>query len=501
MQKSIVALQWLTPLIAGVLVTLSLAPFFLWPLGIVGAFLMALVWRRQAPRTAAISGWLFGLGLFGSGVSWVYVSIHVHGYAPVPLAVFLTLIFVAGLALFTALQGWLLARLFRRDGFWLLLSFPAIWVLTEWLRGWIFTGFPWLYLGYAHLDTPLAGWAPVVGVYGLSYFAAFTAVAILVAADSRRAIQVTTVTAALLLWGAGFALQHKNWSQPNGEPLRVALVQGNIAQELKWLEREQLNIIRTYRELSRPYWGYDLVLWPETAVPMFQQQARPLLNALAQEAQAQGSTLITGIPSAIPRTSGDGYDLHNSILALGNGQGLYHKQKLVPFGEFVPLESVLRGLIDFFNLPMSSFTPGPENQPLLQAGATRAMPFICYEVVYPDFVAANARDSDVLITISNDSWFGASIGPHQHLQIAQMRALENARYMLRGTNNGISAIIDEKGQLTDVSGQFKQEVLTGEAVPHAGQTLFSKTGSVPILVIATVLGLLARDTRKRASKD
>src|SRR5690606_614050 len=207
------------------------------------------------------------------------------------------------------------------------------------------------------------------------------------------------------------------------------------------------------------------------------------------------------IPSAIPHANGDGYVLHNSILALGNGQGLYHKQKLVPFGEFVPLESVLRGLIDFFNLPMSSFTPGPENQSLLRAGSTRAMPFICYEVVYSDFVAANAQDSDVLITISNDSWFGASIGPHQHLQIAQMRALENARYMLRGTNNGISAIIDEKGQLTEVSGQFTQEVLTGEAVPHEGRTLFSRTGSVPIFVIATVLGLLARDTRRRAQTD
>src|SRR5690606_24454583 len=171
-----------------------------WPLGIVGALLMALIWRRQTPRAATLSGWLFGLGLFGSGVSWVYVSIHVHGFAPVPLAVFLTLIFVAGLALFTALQGWLLARLFRRDGFWLLLSFPALWVLTEWLRGWIFTGFPWLYLGYAHLDTPLAGWAPVIGVYGLSYLTAFTAAAILVAVDSRRVLQVATAAAVILLW-------------------------------------------------------------------------------------------------------------------------------------------------------------------------------------------------------------------------------------------------------------------------------------------------------------
>jgi len=494
--KAAKVLGWLAPLVAGGLITLSFAPFFWWPLGILGALLMAWTWRQQTPRQAFLSGWLLGVGLFGSGASWIYVSIHVHGYAPVPLALFLTLLFVMGLALFPALQGWLLARFLRRDGVWYLLSFPSLWMLAEWFRGWFLTGFPWLYLGTAHVETPLAGWAPVAGVFGVSFVVAFSAVALLAAFQNRNRPAYAGLLIAVLLWGAGAGLRTYSWSTPLNAPLRVALVQGNIAQELKWREDEQLNTIRTYRRLSQPYWDHDLVLWPETAIPLFMHQAQPLLDVLSREARTQGATLISGIPTAYPRQEVPGYRIHNSILALGNGSGIYHKQKLVPFGEYVPLESVLRGLIQFFDLPMSSFTPGARHQAPLMLGQTTTSPFICYEVVYPDFVAAMGSNSDLLLTISNDSWFGASIGPHQHLQIAQMRALENARYMVRATNNGISAIIDEKGRILDRSQQFVAEVLTGTAQPMQGRTPFSQTGSMPTLVLAIALALLARRPRQ-----
>lgn len=498
MDKTAKILGWLAPLAAGGLITLSLAPFFWWPLGVVATLLMAWVWRRQSPRQAFWAGWLLGLGLFGSGASWIYVSIHVHGYAPVPLAVFLTLLFVMGLALFPALQGWLLARFLRRDGIWYLLSFSSVWVLAEWFRGWFLTGFPWLYLGNAHVESPLAGWAPVAGVFALSFAVAFSGAALLSALQDRSRPALAGVLIAVLLWGAGAGLRTQSWSTPVDDPIQVALVQGNIAQELKWRPEEQLNTLRTYRRLSQAYWNHDLVLWPETAIPLFMHQAQPLLDALAEEARAQGATLISGIPTAFPRNNDSGYRIHNSILALGNGSGLYHKQKLVPFGEFVPLESLLRGLIQFFDLPMSSFTAGAPDQAPLTVGGITTSPFICYEVVYPDFVATMARHSELLLTISNDSWFGASIGPHQHLQISQMRALENARYMVRATNNGISAIIDDKGRVLNRSEQFVAEVLTGQAQPLEGRTPFSQAGSMPILVLVIALALLARQPRKAA---
>ncbi|MCB1674968.1 MAG: apolipoprotein N-acyltransferase [Halioglobus sp.] len=477
----------LAPL-AGALVTLSLAPFDLWPAGIVSCMLYAWLLCTCSSRQAVWRGWLYGLGMFGSGVSWVYVSIHVHGHASVALAMLLTVAFCAGLALLQALFAWCYVRWVRPLPGGMLMGFPLLWVLFEWLRSWLLTGFPWLYLGYAHLDTWLAGWAPVVGVFGLSFACALTGTCLFLAWRSRRLVACATYAVIIAtVWGGGAVLRPIQWvAAASATPLRVAIYQPDVPQEHKWDPAWYRPILRQLRLASQPLLGHDIIIWPEAAIPGYYQRAQGFLQPLAKQAAVTDTTLITGIAYRQGHT--DTY--YNSIVAVGHGSGVYHKQRLVPFGEYVPLEGLLRGLIAFFDLPMSSFSPGPANQEALRAGAYRVAPFICYEIVYPQQVARSALEADVLLTISNDSWFGDSIGPLQHLQIARMRALENGRYVLRGTNNGVSAIIDHRGQIVASTPQFVEATLAGRAQVMMGNTPFGSFGTTPVIAGSGIALLL-----------
>jgi apolipoprotein N-acyltransferase len=478
----------LLALFAGSLVTLSLAPYHIWPAAILSCCLYIGLLRNCSPGNAAWRGWLYGLGMFGTGVSWVYVSIHDHGNAGVLLAGFLTALFVAGLALLQALFAWVYARLLRNLMAGMLLGFPALWVIFEWLRGWLLTGFPWLYLGYSTLDTWAAGWVPVIGVFGASLLCAFSA-SCLYLAYMRRNPQAwliyTTMVASL--WLVGWQLEQAKWVAPaSATPLSVAIVQANIPQELKWQKAYYEPTLALYRTMTEPVLDRDIVLWPESAIPNYYQRAQDFLTPMASAADAEGAALITGIPW---RQTGS-IHYFNSIVAMGRSSGVYHKQRLVPFGEYVPLESQLRGLIAFFDLPMSSFSAGTANQAPLLVQDFRVSPFVCYEIVYPDLVREYARKADLMITISNDSWFGGSLGPIQHLQMARMRALENGRYLIRGTNNGISAIINEQGEVLARSDQFQRQTLTGEVEVMLGSTPFTGIGSTPIIVICFLALLL-----------
>ncbi len=478
----------LAPL-AGVLVTLSLAPFNLWPAGIISCALYAYLLCTCSVKEGIWRSWLFGLGMFGSGVSWVYVSINVYGGAGPLLAGFLIVLFCAGLSvLFQVSFGWFYVRFVRALPGGMLVGFPTTWVLAEWLRSWLFTGFPWLYLGYAHIDTPIAGWAPIVGVFGLSFICALTGICLFLAWRSRQAIALTTYAVIVItLWAGGAVLKPIEWVvRASEKPLKVAILQPNVPQEHKWDRAWYQPILRQLRESSEPYYGVDILVWPEAAVPNFYQRARNFLDPIARRAAANETTLFAGTPFLVE--PGEGY--YNSVVALGQGEGVYHKQHLVPFGEYVPLEDLLRGLIAFFDLPMSAFSSGPADQPPLRAGAYRVAPYICYEVVYPELVARSARNADLLLTISNDSWFGKSIGPLQHLQMAQMRALENGRYMIRGTNNGVSAIIDQRGQIVARSEQYVETTLTGDVEVMLGNTPFGSFGVTPVIAGCGVTLLL-----------
>ncbi len=491
-------------LAAGALTPLAFAPFDAWPCAILGPALLLLALGEANPRVAVLRGWLFGVGFYGTGVSWVYVSIHEFGYAPAWLAAGLTGLFIMGLALMPAGLCWAWRRWFSMTPATLLIGFPGLWIITEWVRYWLLSGFPWNYLGYAYLDTPLAGWAPLGGVYALSWMSVSTAGALVVLLG--RNLPAWPRAAALLLmaltWLGGWQLNRMEWTTPLAHaPVRVALVQGNIAQDVKWQPSQVAPTLRVYEELTQQHWNADLVIWPEAAIPIFLHEAQPWLDQLSQLADQTGTGIITGIPywGINPAHPAEPI-LHNSITGFGAATGLYHKRKLVPFGEYVPFDAVLRGVIRFLDLPMSNFARGGTQQQglyLQHAGRElRLAPYICYEIVYPDFVARTYGGADLLVTISNDAWFGASTGPAQHLQIARMRALELGREILRGTNNGLTAIIDTRGHVRALAPRFETAVLTGEVRAYEGQTPFSRWGSGAALVLGLILTLLTRRIRK-----
>ncbi|WP_282039036.1 apolipoprotein N-acyltransferase [Halomonas alimentaria] len=470
---------------AGILTTLTASPFELWWLGPVAAGLIYLGIHTLTPGQAALRGWSYGLGLFGSGASWVYVSIHDYGYTGVPLALLLTVLFVAGLALFPAVTLWLYRRLTGPRLAWL--SFAGAWVLGEWLRTWLFTGFPWLLLGTSQVDSPLAPWAPVGGVYLLSLITALTG-SLGVELLRRRWWAALPVAA---LWLVPLVLPTQ-WTSPAGEPLRVALLQGNLDQAIKWTAEGQREAANRYSELTRAHDDDpDLIVWPEAALPMFEREARPILERV-QSNLAPDTALLTGIL----QRDGEGL-YYNSVIGLGEVEGEYRKTHLVPFGEYLPLESLLAGTIAFFDLPMPAMTPGPEGQAPLRAAGTTIGNAICYEIIYADRVAAQARHAALLLTVSNDTWFGRSIGPLQHLQMARLRALENGRQVIRATSNGVTAIIDERGHITARAPQFEIASLAGEVTPMQGLTPFTRTGSWPTWLLAALLVLPGLRLRRK----
>jgi len=491
--------------IAGVFQTLGLAPFNIWLLGLISVLM--LIWSTEAlaprairisPRKGALLGWLFGLGLYGSGASWVYVSIHVYGYASPVLASFLTLLFVAGLALFHTLQFYLYFRLRSLHIISNLLLFTGLWLLSDLFRSHFLTGFPWLFLGDGHLDGPLSGWIPVLGVYGITGLIVASAgtLALLTTGLSRR-VCGGAIAVMIGLWLLSWALESKQWTQPQDEPLQVALLQINIPQELKWHPSQRRKTLQLLEQRTRDNWNKDLIVWPETAIPMLYDQVRPFLDRISDAAKGTDTAIISGVPYRRIDENNQ-KTLHNSIVSFGLGDGINHKQKLVPFGEYVPLQSILRGLIAFFDLPMSDFRKGPPEQPLLTAHTHSLAPFICYEVVYPEFVRKRAKNADILLTISNDSWFGTSIGPLQHLEMARMRAAENGRYMIRATNNGVTAIIDEQGRVTTQTRQFVETVLEGSVQAFTGRTPYSLAGNLPVylfILLATLATIKNRQSK------
>lgn len=481
--------------LAGALNTLAFAPFGFWPLAILSPLALYLLLRGLDARQGAVRGAWFGLGFWLAGVNWVYVSIHTYGNTPAGTAFFLTVLFAALLTLlffvwWTALYAWLARGVLRP------LLFVSLWVLAEWVRSWLLTGFPWLDQGYAFLDTPLAGFAPLGGVLLVSAVVLALAVLLVDLARGTRRARITAALAILLAAGGGWALSQVSWTTAAGALRTVSLVQGNIPQDEKWLLEMQQPTIDIYLELSAPEWGRDVVIWPESAIPMFLHEAGDLLAMIEDRARDSGSAFITGIPF-VARVNGD-YVFHNSVVALRGEPAIYHKDRLVPFGEFVPLAPLFRAIAPFFSLPqipLEGFSRGGDGQPPLPAGDTALATFICYEIVYPDYVRRHALRADALLTLSNDAWFGGSHGPHQHLQIARMRALETGRWLLRGTNTGLTAIVDPAGRVRAMAPQFERTVLRGEYQPMRGATPFMWWGEWPLVL--ALLGITGNALRRR----
>jgi len=487
------------PFLLGALTVLGFAPFYLFFVPTLTLAALFHLWLHAGSRRAALLiGLMFGLGLFGCGASWVYVSMHDFGMMPLPLAVLATLLFCTFLALFPALAGWLQASIKLKPCWRLLLAMPACFALYEWSLGWVFTGFPWLTLGYTQAPaSPLAGYAPLLGVYGVSLLVAVSAGLLALTYNAWRSATGRAwmaLSSLLVLWVTGAGLQTVAWTQPIGAPLTVSLLQGNIAQDMKWREDRLRSTLATYRDMVLAS-NSQLIILPETAVPLFYDSVSPsYLEELAQHARRQGGDIILGLPERdfVQRV------YYNSVLSLGaSPTQFYRKQHLVPFGEFVPLKPVFGPIIEAMQIPLTDFARGAATQqPLAVAGQQVAMN-ICYEDVFGEEVIRQLPQATLLVNVSNDAWFGNSIAPRQHLQIAQMRALESGRYMLRATNTGVTAIVNEKGRVLEYAPVFHTAVLNGVAQGMMGSTPYVRWGNslflaLDALAIVVALGITQR---------
>ena len=478
---------WLV-LVAGITAVGAFAPFGYFPLAILSLAILFNQWLIDSPRQALRHGALFGLGYFSAGVSWVYVSIHVYGQVPAPVSALIAIVFVVVLTTFPAVLGYLGRRFVKCPGLAdLLLVLPAGWLLAEWLRGWIFTGFPWLNTGASQIDGPLAGYLPVIGEYGVGWLVALCAALLVVVIGGRQ--RVAALLALLLVLGGGVLLERVSWTAPRGEPLDVRLVQGNIAQEDKWADEHLLSTLQLYADTTFEGSTGGLVVWPETAIPAFYHQVEDNYIPYLEERLAEtGTDLLTGIPYLDLET----WQYFNSIIALNGARGFYNKQHLVAFGEYLPLRWLIGDTLDALAVPNADFTPGQAGQALLQAAGYPVGASICFEVAFARVINASLPEAALLVNVSNDGWFGRSLAPFQHLEIARVRAKETGRALLRATNTGISAIIDHDGSIQARSPQFQQVVMSGEVVPRQGATPYVRFGDWPVVIVAVLCLLVAR---------
>lgn len=469
----------------GALSVLGYAPFYLYPIPILTlAGLFYILGTATSRRQGFLFGYLYGIGMFGAGVSWIYVSLHDFGGMPMPLAALATAALCAFLALFTGAAGWVSTHFRDRT----LLSMPIAWVLMEWVLNWIFTGFPWMTLGNTQVPySPLAGVAPVLGVFGVSLAAAFCAALIVDLRQHKRAM----VLALAGIWLTGSALKHVEWSQPTGRATRVSLLQGNIAQDLKWREDEVQRTLQTYLDLARQH-PAPLVVLPETALPMLLDQVpADYRNALLQ---ASGGEVLAGL---VEKQNGQYY---NSLASLRQPVPTYRKDHLVPFGEFIPLKSALGWIYDdLLHVPLSDLSSGGSRQQPMSLAGQRIAVNICYEDVFGEEIIRQLPEATLLVNVSNDAWYGTSLAAHQHLQMSQVRALETGRMALRATNTGATAIIGPHGEIVAEAPHFTTTALTGEVQGYIGTTPYVRWGNWPVIsLIFLALGILWHRTRQRS---
>ena len=489
--------HWIS-FIAGLSLVFAYAPFSLWWL----PFIIIPIWltqlKNKTPKKAAQSGFIFGFGWFASGISWVHVAIDQFGGMPLFASIFLMLLLCLYLAIFPALSCYLTAKLTINKNFSLWL-FPAMWMASEYLRGVLLTGFPWLSLGYTQLNSPLKSLAPIIGEFGITCVILIVCVALVQLLKIKNYKLPCSVIATILVITV---ITHQySWVSVTNKSVNVALIQGNIEQDIKWDQEQVWPTMLKYLDLSRLNFDADIIIWPESAITSLEPVAQEFLTMADKSAALKNSAIVTGILNY----NFESKEYFNSLIVLGkkdkvndeNVEGSYFygssnrfdKHHLLPIGEFVPFQKWLKSIAPLFNLPNSSFTRGKFVQPNLTVNGFKLLPLICFEIAFPAQLQANFNEeTNILLTVSNDSWFGDSHGPHQHLDIAKMRAIEFGRPLLRATNNGVTAVIDHHGHTIKSLPQFTEAVLKTDITLVKGRTPYSLWGQytqwiLPLLIL------------------
>ncbi|MGH8130539.1 MAG: apolipoprotein N-acyltransferase [Steroidobacteraceae bacterium] len=470
---------------AGAATAFAFAPYGQWYLAHLGPAVLFLLWDYASPRDAARTGFFFGAALFGAGTWWIYTAVHDFGQAPAWLAVFLLLALVAIKGAYYALLGYVVTRIApdpsaQRS----LLLIPAGWTLLEWLRGWLFTGFPWLQLGYAHSDTTLAALAAAGGIHLVTFANVVTAGAVVVLIHHAGRARLAAIAMAAVLWIAGWLLDDREWTRPAGKPVEVALLQGAIPQDEKWLVENRDATLQRFRELNREALGARIIVWPESAIPMLAHEAQVFLEGIRRESHAHHSDVMIGLL----RFDFESGEIRNGLYSMSeSGDGWYYKRRLVPFGEFFPVPQAVRSWMRLNSLPYYDMTPGGDDQQALTAGGERLAATICYEDAYGSDQLGGLADATLLVNVTNNAWFGDSAAPHQQLQMARFRAREAGRWLMRSTSNGITAVIAPDGTVTARAPQFEPAVLESTVQPRTGLTPYAHTGNWPILSFSFLL--------------
>jgi len=475
------SLPVLAALGSGALLACAFAPLQWWPLAILCPAALMGLWQGRSPRCAARLGFWFNVGTFAAGTYWLYTSIHTFGEAPVWIAVALMLALIAIMGAYQALLGWCVARwLPARGALRWLVGVPAAWLLLEWWRGWFLTGFSWLSLGYSQTDTWLSSFAPVSGVYGISALLLLSAGAIVTLVQGGRTARIAAAALLVTPWVCALALGRIEWTHASGAAVKVAVIQGAIPQDQKWLEANRDTTLRLYRDLTATVLGTPLIVWPESAAPDLANNLVDYLGAVYSMASARGSALVMGLV----RASDDSEHYYNSVLALGEqGPQWYDKSHLVPFAEFFPVPGFVRSWLRLANLPYEDFTRGAASQPPLPAAGLKLAVTICYEDAYGSSQLEVLRHADALVNVTNDAWFGHSSARHQHFQVARMRAIEAGRFMVRAANDGISAIIGPHGEVIARAPEFKSYALTAAITARVGMPPYAYVGNWPVLLL------------------
>lgn len=475
-------------LLAGSSMVFAYAPFGEWYLVFPALVFSSYFLNDLKAKIALKHGFAFALGYFGAGMSWVHISMYQFGGTGAFLATLFTLGFVALLAVFPAIAYYLTRRYFNQfsAGLFWLIAWPFSWFLLEWIRSWIFTGLPWLNLGHSQFEGPLSGIMPILGADGATVWVLLLVGLIQLTIQYRDRLASRLAIAWVINTVLILGLFNLSWVKPSGESLSVTVVQPNVPQENKWVPAYRIKAMEDLYSITEGDKN-DLIIWPEAAIPALPSQIMDYLESIDALAEMQEQTILSGIPV---QTDGRYY---NAIQLYGTSSGEYHKRKLVPFGEYVPFEEQLRGLITFFDMPMSSFSKGDYNQPHLTIDGHQVALAICYEIIFSEMVAQQVEGSDYLVTLSNDAWFGDSHGPQQHLEIARIRALEYGIPIIRGTNDGISAFIDAEGNLIKTLGKGIAGTMQHDLQLQTGMTPYRQIGptwALVILFIPFVIGLV-----------
>ena len=495
--QKIFFLKIISCFLAGALLPLAFSPYDYPVIAILSLSYFFYIVINSTVRNSGFVGYAFGFGMFGAGVNWLHISINLFGGVNLAGAFIITFALVAFLSLYPALVAYIYQRLFGNNGITpLIVVLPALWMLSEWFRSSFFTGFPWLNIGYSQIDTPISSLAPLLGLYGVSWFTALTSVMLVVLFLASKKTSIVIISLLFIAWFALSSLSGISWTTEKGNKLSVAMIQGAIPQEIKWHPEQRQKTLDLYLSLSQKYQNSKLIIWPETAIPVLHHQAQEFIQQMATTARNAEHDYLIGVPFK----DLDSGKFYNGIIVIGSTSDTYYKQHLVPFGEYLPFDKWLRPILNLMNIPMSDFSAGPIRKPVVRAANEIIGVSICYEDVFGEEVIKALPEATILVNISNDAWFGDSIAPHQHLQMARMRALETGRYMLRSTNTGVSAIINEKGIITASSPQFIPHVTSDKVKTFDGATPYTKFGNWLVIITAFLLVIITYFKLKYLSK-